>query len=417
MNIMRKLTSMIALSVLLVSMASCSNDSNVTDQPGDVDLKPIPAAYSKVQQIPFAQQSNAFANRLFTVLAEQPANQGKNVCVAPMSMQYMLSMIANGAEESLQREIVAALGFENIGQLNADNLALHDKLAQDAAYVQVGLSNGMWLDQQRSYLPAFQSTMQNYYMADMQTAGFYDTKNHPSINAAIDAWAKEHTNGQIKTLPIDLNILTRLVSVSANYFDAKWASPFDPAVTKQQPFYNAKGQSANVMTMSQTLAANYYTDDVQQMVELPYGQGYFSMIVAMPKQPEQLDSLIQHADWWRWHEQMTYGRAEVKLPRFAISSCQADVATMLDALNMPNVNEATYPYIATGTPLELSTIIHSVSIKVDENGTKAASAAGGKMDDLIAPYTPTLAFDHPFIFAIRENTTGAILFMGKVVQP
>lgn len=103
MNIMRKLTSMIALSVLLVSMASCSNDSNVTDQPGDVDLKPIPAAYSKVQQIPFAQQSNAFANRLFTVLSEQPANQGKNVCVAPMSMQCMLSMIANGAEESLQR--------------------------------------------------------------------------------------------------------------------------------------------------------------------------------------------------------------------------------------------------------------------------------------------------------------------------
>ena len=223
---MKKLKSICAILTLLVSMASCSNDSNVTNQPGDVDLKPIPAACSKVQQIPFAQQSNAFANRLFTVLAEQPANQGKNVCVAPISMQYMLSMIANGAEESLQREIVAALGFENIGQLNADNRNLNDKLAQDAAYVQVGLSNGMWLDQQRSYLPAFQGTMQNYYMADMQTAGFYDTKNHSSINAAIDAWAKEHTNGQIKTLPIDLNILTRLVSVSANYFDAKWASPF-----------------------------------------------------------------------------------------------------------------------------------------------------------------------------------------------
>lgn len=214
-----------------------------------------------------------------------------------------------------------------------------------------------------------------------------------------------------------LTSLARLVSVSANYFDTKWASPFDPAVTKQQPFYNTEGQSANVTTMSQTLAANYYTDDVQQMVELPYGQGYFSMIVAMPKQPEQLDSLIQHADWWRWHEQMTYGRAEVKLPRFAISSSQTDVASMLSSLNMANVNKATYPYIATGKPLELSTIIHSVSIKVDENGTKAASPAVGKMDDLLATYTLTLAFDHPFIFAVRENTTGAILFMGKVMQP
>lgn len=417
MNIMRKLTSMIALSVLLVSMASCSNDNNNAVGQDEVDLKPIPAACSKVQQTPFVQQSNAFANRLFTVLAEQPANQGKNVCVAPMSMQYVLSMIANGAEESLQREIVAALGFENIGQLNADNLALHGKLAQDAAYVQVGMNNSMWLDQQRSYLPAFQNTMQNYYMTDMQTAGYYDSKNHPAIHAKMDAWVQDHTNNEIKSLPISLNILVRLITVSANYFDAKWASPFDPAVTKQQPFYNTEGQSTNVMTMSQTLAANYYADDVQQMVELPYGQGYFSMMIAMPKQPEQLDSLIQHADWWRWHEQMTTGRAEVMLPRFAISSSQTDVASMLDALNMPNVNDATYPHMATGEPLELSTIIHSASIKVDENGTKVASAAGSKMEDLIAPYTPTLAFDHPFIFAIRENTTGAILFMGKVMQP
>lgn len=408
---------MIALSVLLVSMASCSNDTNEAVGQDDVDLKPIPAACSKVQQTPFAQQSNAFANRLFTVLSAQPENQGKNVCVAPMSMQYVLSMIANGAEESLQKEILTALGFENISQLNADNLALHGKLAQDAAYVQVGLNNSMWLDQQRSYLPAFKSTMQNYYMTDMQTASYYDSKNHTAIHAMMDAWVQDHTNNEIKNLPISLNVLVRLITVSANYFDAKWASPFDPAVTKPRPFYNAEGAASKVMTMSHTLGANYYTDDSLQIVELPYGQGYFSMMIAMPKQPEQLDSLTQHADWWRWHEQLTTGRAQVMLPRFAIASSQTDVANMLDALNMPNVNDATYPHMATGEPLELSTIIHSASIKVDENGTKVASAAGSKMEDLIAPYTPTLAFDHPFIFAIRENTTGAILFMGKVMQP
>ena len=416
MNIMKKLKSLSAILMLLATMASCSNDDTAVNQPDDVDLKPIPAAYSKVQQTPFAQQSNAFANRLFTVLAEQPENQGKNVCVAPMSMQYMLSMIANGAEESLQQEIVAALGSENIDQLNADNRALYDRLAQDADYVQVGLSNSMWLDQQRAYLPAFKSTMQNYYMTDMQTAGFYDSKNHSSISAAMDAWVKEHTNNEIQNLPIYPGVLTRLITVSANYFDAKWASPFDPAVTEQRPFYNAEGSSTKVMTMSQTLGANYYTDDSLQIVELPYGQGYFSMLIAMPKQSEQLDSLTQHADWWQWHEQMTTGRVEVMLPRFALSSSQTNIAAMLKELSMPNASKATYPYIATGSALELWTMVHSVSIKVDENGTKAASTAGSKMEDLIAPYTPTLAFDHPFIFAVRENTTGAILFMGRVVK-
>ncbi len=113
---------------------------------------------------------------------------------------------------------------------------------------------------------------------------------------------------------------------------------------------------------------------------------------------------------------MTTGRAKVMLPRFALSSSQTNIAAMLKELSMPNASKATYPYIATGSALELWTMVHSVSIKVDENGTKAASTAGSKMEDLIAPYTPTLAFDHPFIFAVRENTTGTILFMGRVVK-
>ena len=119
---MKKMISMFAMSALLVSMASCTDDNGGGGD--NVDLKPIPLAYSQVQQTEFAQQSNKFANRLMAVLSADPEKQDENVCVAPMSMQYVLSILANGADESVQKEMVEAMGFADIASLNGENQSL-----------------------------------------------------------------------------------------------------------------------------------------------------------------------------------------------------------------------------------------------------------------------------------------------------
>ena len=148
------------------------------------------------------------------------------------------------------------------------------------------------------------------------------------------------------------------------------------------------------------------------MVELPYGKGYYSMMLVMPHKTECIDSIAENADWWGWHNRMQAHAIAVSLPRFSVKSDWANVLDMLDALGMPNVKNGDFPYIG-GETMGVAKMTHNVVLQVDENGTKAAAlSAAGMLGSAYVPVT----FDHPFIFAIRENTTGAILFMGKVVK-
>ena len=410
---MRKNVIKVALLTLLVSAASCSNDNPVTDPVNEGDLRPIPAAYSRVQQTPFAQQSNAFANKLLTVLSEQTAHQGKNLCVAPVSMQYMLSMLANGATGDLQQEMVTAMGYADIHKLNEDNLAMLDKLAQDDEYVTASLSNAVWLDLSDTFKPAYMGAVKQYYRADMENVDLWN----PSLTAIqqINSWIEEKTGNLVKSSDFVINKTDRLVEANANYFDAKWAMPFDPKDTRDATFTNADGTQAEVPTMRKTSLASYFVDQAVQVAELNYGQGYYSMLIVMPQQPEKLDSIATHADWWAWHGQTTQGLADVSLPRFAITTTWTNVLDCLEALGMPNVKEGKLKELVENKDIAVSRMIQSAAIKVDENGTKVATASVGAGMDIEA-HAVELAFNKPFIYAIRENTTGAILFMGKVVK-
>ena len=410
---MRKNVIKVALLTLLVSMTGCSNDNQVADPTNEGDLKPIPAAYSKVQHTPYAQQSNVLANKLLTVLSAQAGNEGKNLCVAPVSMQYMLSMFANGATGRLQQEMVSAMGYEDINKLNEDNLAMLNKLAQDDEYVTASLSNSIWLNQGDDFKPAYMDAMQQYYRATMERVDMGD-KSLKAIQQ-INSWIEEKTGNVVKSDDFYITTTDRMVVANANYFDAKWAVPFDPKYTKDAVFTNADGTTANVPTMNAQLFTNYYADDLLQVVELNYGQGYYSMMIVMPQNTESLDAVAAKADWWAWHGQTTHGLAEVSLPRFAITTTWLNIADCLPALGINGATGSVYDNLIVSGKIGIDRMIQSTAIKVDENGTKVATSSLGSGGD-IAPRTVELTFNKPFVYAIRENTTGAILFMGKVVK-
>lgn len=411
---MKKMISMFAISVLLVSMASCSDD-NGGGGGEEVDLKPIPLAYNQVKQTEFAQQSNKFANKLMAVLSADPEKEGENICVAPMSMQYILSMLANGVGDGVQKEIVEALGYDNIESLNQENLAMLNKLGEDDQYVKIGLSNSTWLDNRYTYLPGFKGTMEQYYKASMSVV---DIHNNPkAIQQQVSAWAKESTNGLIPSFLLPVDNRTRFIVANANYFDGKWSNPFNAAESKVLPFYGLDGKQRNVTTMCNTIEVNYYQDDSLQMAELPYGQGYYSMMVVMPKKSKYLNDVIENADWWGWHSQMTKDKAIIRLPRFSAETSWDNMIGAMRYLDMPSIDGASIPRIVKEfNDIEIALIAHKVAIQVNENGTKAAGVSAGVGRDAGMTPMPNLSFDHPFIYAIRENTTGAILFMGKVVK-
>lgn len=406
---MKKLFSISAILTLILSVAACSSDEVV----GNDDLKPIPQEYSKVEQTPFAQQSNKFANKLLTVLSSQPEYAGKNVCVAPISMQYMLSMAANGATEALRAEMVGAMGFDDLGQLNTNNLALLNKLSQSDGYVKVTLDNATWIDQGFPYQYRFKETIQQYYKAQMSVVDF--RANPTEAKQQIDQWAQKCTDGLITSVPLEVE-KAHLVMANANCFDGKWANPFDPSYTERSPFYNIDGTESTPKTMENYLGCLQYSDDSLQMVELPYGKGYYSMMLVMPHKTELLDSIAENADWWGWHKQMTEHYTKVSLPRFSITSGWDKVLDMMADLGMPHVKDGVFPYIGGTAKILFLKMVHNVALNVDENGTKVAAVSAGSAMDGAATRPYIHAFDHPFIFAIRENTTGAILFMGKVVK-
>lgn len=410
---MRKNVIKVALLTLLVLMTGCSNDNQVADPTNEGDLKPIPAAYSKVQHTPYAQQSNVLANKLLTVLSAQAGNEGKNLCVAPVSMQYMLSMFANGATGRLQQEMVSAMGYEDINKLNEDNLAMLNKLAQDDEYVTASLSNSIWLNQADAFRPAYMDAMQQYYRATMERVDMGD-KSLKAIQQ-INSWIEEKTGNVVKSDDFYITTTDRMVVANANYFDAKWAVPFDPKYTKDAVFTNADGTTANVPTMNAQLFTNYYADDLLQVVELNYGQGYYSMMIVMPQDTKSLDTVAASADWWAWHGQTTHGLAEVNLPRFAITTTWLNIADCLPALGINGATGSVYDNLIVSGKIGIDRMIQSTAIKVDENGTKVATSSLGSGGD-IAPRMVELTFNKPFVYAIRENTTGAILFMGKVVK-
>lgn len=411
---MKKLLSCFAAMALLVSLTACSDsNSSGTEDEDPNALKPIPQALSRVQQTPFAQQSNKFANKLFAVLSSQDEYQGKNVCVAPISMQFTLSMLANGADEDMQKEMLNALGFESIDQLNNENLSLLNLLAQDNEYVEVALKNSMWLDNAHAFMPAFKTAAERYYQTDFNVVDF--KTNRQGAKQQINQWAKENTNNNITDVPFSLIKDTRLVIANANYFNGKWAYPFNPAETGSKTFYNADGTQNNVMTMSKTLDASVYADDSLQVAELPYGQGYYSMIVAMPRYTECLDSIAENADWWGWHEKATNLLVKLALPRFNTTSSWQAINNVFDKLGMPSANSREFSNICTPLDVQLNDLTQSVTLQVDENGTKAASTTVGRNDIIISDAIP-VNFNRPFIFAIRENNTGAILFMGRVIK-
>ena len=410
---MRKNVIKVALLALLVSAAGCSNDNQVADPTNEGDLKPIPAAYSKVQHTPYAQQSNVLANKLLAVLSAQTDHQGKNVCVAPVSMQYMLSMFANGSTGRLQQEVVSAMGYEDINKLNEDNLAMLNNLAQDDEYVTALLCNSIWLNQDNDFKPAYKDAIQKYYRATMERVDMWD-KSLKAIQQ-INSWIEENTGNAVKSDDFYITKTDLMVVANANYFDAKWAVPFDPKYTKDAVFANADGTTATVPTMNTTVSTNYYVDESLQVAELNYGQGYYSMMIVMPQDTESLDAVAAKADWWAWHEKTTQGLAEVSLPRFAITTTWLNIADCLPALGIHGATGSVLDNLIVAGKIGIDRMIQSTTIKVDENGTKVATSSLGSGGD-IAPRTVELTFNKPFVYAIRENTTGAILFMGKVVK-
>ena len=238
---------------------------------------------------------------------------------------------------------------------------------------------------------------------------------------------ERNTNNKIKNIlsQDDLTALTRLVLVNAIYFYGDWDSPFKNNSTIRDRFSLIDGNHTMVPFMNQRGRFNYYEDSKIKALEIPYTDNKASMVIFLPNTTDGIAELANSFDFDYYQniiESLQNTDVRLSLPKFKIDF-KLELGTTLSQMGMPlafSPDSADFSGM-TGKPnLFISKVIHKAFINVDEKGTEAAAATAVVMTMTMSPH-PTEAkifdADHPFLFLIKDNTTGSILFMGKIMKP
>ncbi len=372
-----------------------------------------------------ARDNAAFATDLYRKLSAAPGN----LFFSPHSVSAALAMTWAGARGNTETQMAQTLHF-TLGQqgLHPAFAALAQKLdrAQKEGALTLAVANSLWPQKQYPLLESYLTLVQTHYGASVTPLDFAGAAE--SARKTINRWVETRTRGKITQLvpPGVLDSLTRLVLVNAVYFKGKWAHPFKPAKTKPEPFHVSPARTVNAPTMAQTEDLRYADLDTFQLLELPYAGGALSMLVLLPKDPAGLPALeaaLTAENLARWKERLAETNVQLFLPRFK-TTAQFRLDDALQALGMP---EAFAPGKADfsgmdGRPgwLFIGAVIHKAFVDVAEEGTEAAAATAVSMKCMALPPPPRQAVfraDHPFVFLIQENETGAILFIGRLSEP
>jgi serpin B len=368
-----------------------------------------------------------FASDRYGVLATEPGN----IVFSPYSAAVALAMTRAGAVGETAAQMDEVLHASATADLHAGFNALEQSLAQRSGEFQMNggaykleLSTANRLFGQRGYVfeDAFLDGLAAHYGAGMKLVDY--VKAHEQARAVINAWVADETRDRIPELIPDgvLNDMTRLVLTNAIYLNAKWVKPFAKDATAGAAFHRIDGSEVQAQLMFLDTRMNYGRGDGYQAVRLPY-LGGLSMIVVMPDAGSFAAFEKSLADPTRLPAVVaSLGDATVKLrlPRFEFRT-EAALKPALSELGMPIAftDAADFSGMSpTGDELFIRDVLHQAFIKVDEEGTEAAAATAVIMEAVSAPLVTTeLTVDRPFIFLIRDDATGALLFMGRVLDP
>ena len=368
--------------------------------------------------------TSRFAFKLYNQLLKQDAN--KNVFVSPSSVIFALAMTYNGAEGKTRQAMARTLEIEGVG-LNEVNSALADlqrTLSKADPKVQLKIANSLWAKKGITLKTDFIERSKQHYAAEVTTLDFDD----PSAPMTINAWVRGKTDNMIDKLLDRISPDTILFLINAIYFKGQWTTEFDKGKTKEDDFQLPDARQKKVQMMSQSGRYMYFADKDFQAVSLPYGTGRASMYVFLPDKRLTVDDFerkLTFENWDSWMKSFRMVPGEIKLPRFKVEY-ETDLKDTLKALGMA---EAFDPGLADfsgladvnlGARICLSRVKHKTFAEVNEEGTKAAAVTSVEavLTSVQIPQQPfVMKVDRPFFFAIRDNSTGTLLFMGSIVDP
>lgn len=364
--------------------------------------------------------NNQFAIDLYSRLCTEPGN----LFFSPNSISTALAMTYAGAKADTESQMADVLHLD----LRQDRLhpafsALLNRLqGRQKKGIEINLANRLWGQAGYDFLPSFLQTTEQHYAAELGQVDFI--RQTEAARQAINAWVEEQTNRKITDLipPGVLDDLTRLVLTNAIYFKGSWASQFDKKSTQDAPFHLSADEKVDVPMMFQEEEFQYGAVDDVQIIELPYVGNELSMLALLPKEVDGLPSLEEKLtvdNLGKWSSALRKQNVDVYLPKFTMSS-QFSLNSVLQSMGMTaafDADQADFSGMIGRQELYLTAVVHKAFVDVNEEGTEAAAATGAVVGVTSVQITPKFRADHPFVFLIRDNQNGSILFMGRLANP
>uniref|UniRef100_A0A6I8P7T1 Serpin family B member 1 n=1 Tax=Ornithorhynchus anatinus TaxID=9258 RepID=A0A6I8P7T1_ORNAN len=369
-----------------------------------------------------------FTIDLFGALNE--ANPTGNIFVSPISISTALAMVSLGARGNTAAQLSKTFHFDAVDEVHSRFQSLNADINKRGTSYMLKLANRLYGEKTYSFLPDFLASTEKLYGAGLTAVDFIQASEE--ARKEINQWVAGQTEGKIPELLAEgiVDSLTKLVLVNAIYFKGNWAEKFDEKATSDKPFRLNKKEQKTVRMMYQKKKLPYgYVEEMKcHVLELPYVDKELSMIILLPddieddstglKNIEKQLTLEKLREWTR-SENLESLDVHVRLPKFKLEDSY-NLNSHLSRLGLKDLfvsGRADLSGMSGARDLFISKIIHKSFVEVNEEGTEAAAATAGISMFCMIMHEPKFTADHPFLFFIRHNPTGSILFFGRYSSP
>ena len=417
---------------ILTALSACGGTTDPgtpgpgTPPPGQSARSDKPRLTAAVPDEDIQQLTSDDAAFAFDLLRK--ATGGDNFFMSPHSISIALGMTYGGAREQTAAQMKTALHFDLVperlhpafGALDLALAARNGKPVQNGHAFELYVTNSLWGQHDYVFLGPYLDLLAENYGAGLSLMDF--VTNAEGSRRAINGWVSDHTETRIPEL-IPMGIIdaqTVLVLTNAIYFAASWKDKFEPANTSDASFTKLDGAQVTAPTMHQTKQHRYAEGDGWQAMELAYTGDDVSMLVILPATGtfEAYRSKLDASHLASVVAGLKTRLVEVSLPKFRFTT-QLKVKPALQALGMTDAFESNADFSGMdGTrTLYIQDVIHEAFVSVDEKGTEAAAATAVIVNTRGAPERAVFNADRPFLILVRDNPTGAVLFVGQVTSP
>ncbi|MBO4340200.1 MAG: serpin family protein [Bacteroidales bacterium] len=399
-----------ATALLLTVGLSCEK------QPGsDSRNNPYKALDLTTKSAELATKGNTFA---FEFIDQVNAAEKGDFIISPLSMQFLLGMLLDGAQNGTADEICKVLGYGagEVGAVNEYCLAMLEQLPSLDKVTKLSIANAIFVNKMCSLKDSYKSTVGKYYQAEVSNLDFSDGAG--SLKT-INGWCNKQTNGMIPKVLNSVSSDMLAYLLNAMYFKSEWKEKFPKSNTASETFTAENGATKKVPMMKNEKEFYYQDNDDFRVVKLPYGNRAFNMLVILPQSGKtlaQVTAALKTCDWTNFIRRLVRCEVDLWLPRFE-TKYSKQLNEILSDMGMPSAfsGSAADFKAMSDAALCLSFVKQDALIKVDEEGTEAAAVSTAGIKETSAGPGQHIVFhaDRPFLYLITESSTNAILFAGK----